>query len=249
MPKRPSFQFYPGDWLRDGISGCSLAAQGLWLRMMIVMHDSPRYGRLCLPSGKPMPNEMLARHVGVTKDICVTLLDELKNAGVPSQDSDGIFFSRRMVNDERERKKWAQRQRKHRDTKSVCHADVTPMSQLSSSSSSSSNLNTKPRPQNPRATSFIEQEQRRKIEAKTKRETKEEIVRVAAHSGDGPSSGRSGMGMKNLEEYVEFKRLRAAKKLPDGVTHFTSYLDYLERTIPGFVRQKREEETQTEAIQ
>jgi hypothetical protein len=40
MSKRPSFQFYPGDWLRDSVAGCSLAAQGLWLRVMILAHDT-----------------------------------------------------------------------------------------------------------------------------------------------------------------------------------------------------------------
>src|SRR5271168_965296 len=125
MAKRPSFQFYPGDWTRDSIAGCSLAAQGLWLRMMILMHDSPKYGYLCLPNGKPMPLESLARHVGVTRDICVTLCDELVTAGVPSKNFKGTFFSRRMVRDEKERQEWSQRQRKHRDTKNARHADVT----------------------------------------------------------------------------------------------------------------------------
>ena len=40
MAKLPYIQLYPGDWLRDSVAGCSLAAQGLWLRMMFVMHDS-----------------------------------------------------------------------------------------------------------------------------------------------------------------------------------------------------------------
>jgi hypothetical protein len=32
LKPRPSVEMYPGDWLRDPISGCSLAANGFWWR-------------------------------------------------------------------------------------------------------------------------------------------------------------------------------------------------------------------------
>lgn len=44
MGKTPAFQFYPGDWLRSEVAGCSISAQGLWLRLLMVMHDCDRYG-------------------------------------------------------------------------------------------------------------------------------------------------------------------------------------------------------------
>src|ERR1035438_5747493 len=99
--KRPAFQFYPGDWLRDHISGCSLAAQGLWLRMMIVAHDSDRYGYLEV-NGAPMPADAIARRCGCeSAEQYSALLSELREAGVPSRTPEGIIYSRRMVRDEK----------------------------------------------------------------------------------------------------------------------------------------------------
>jgi hypothetical protein len=98
--KRPSFQFYPGDWLRDPVSGCSLAAQGLWLRMMIVAHDSECYGHLS-QNGTPMPPDSIARRCGCESvEQYSSLISELREAGVPSRTPEGIIFSRRMVRDE-----------------------------------------------------------------------------------------------------------------------------------------------------
>lgn len=104
MPAKPSFQFYPGDWLRDPISGCSLEAQGLWLRMIFLMHDSERYGYLTV-NGSPVPPESIARRCGCTPEQYETLLDELERAGVPSRTSGGIIYSRRLVRDAVDRAK------------------------------------------------------------------------------------------------------------------------------------------------
>jgi hypothetical protein len=133
--KLPAIQFYPGDWLRDDIAGCSLAAQGLWLRMMFIAHDSERYGYLCL-NGKAMATDFIARRCGSSRDEYVTLLAELDSAGVPSRTPDDIIYSRRMVRDAKARA--ANCRRQHRFRMKNCNADVTPMSQHSSSSSSSS---------------------------------------------------------------------------------------------------------------
>lgn len=96
--KLPAITFYPGDWLRDAVSGCSLAAQGLWLRMMILAHDSPRYGYLEM-NGSPMQPETVARRCGCDLAQYETLLSELVAAGVPSRSASGVYFSRRMVRD------------------------------------------------------------------------------------------------------------------------------------------------------
>jgi len=96
----PWLQFYPADWESDSIAGCSLAAQGLWLRMMFVMHTSRRYG--CLEvEGKPIPDEMISRRCGcVSVEDYRRLLAELFAAGVPSKTEDGVIYSRRMVRDQ-----------------------------------------------------------------------------------------------------------------------------------------------------
>jgi hypothetical protein len=126
MSKRslPWLQFYPSDWLADSVAGCSLAAQGLWFRVLLVAHNSQRYGYL-EADGRAIPDEQLARRCGCASvEEYRNLLAELFSAGVPSRTPEGVIYSRRMVRDQRERDSAAERQRKHR-----CHADVTPQSQ------------------------------------------------------------------------------------------------------------------------
>jgi hypothetical protein len=134
--KLPSFQFYPGDWLRDSVSGCSLAAQGLWLRMMIIMHDSPEYGYLS-DNGEPMKPEVVARRCGCNPEEYEKLLGELLLVNVPRMSKMHIIYSKRMVEDEIRRKNTARRVRKNREL-AICNAPVTAMKHRSSSSSSSS---------------------------------------------------------------------------------------------------------------
>lgn len=122
MGKRPSFQNYPGDWLRDNVAGCSLAAQGLWLRMMYIGHDSERYGYLQW-NGKPIPQESIARMCGAASlDEYLALLSELFAAGVPSRTPKGVIFSRRMVKDESIRNQTKERVQQFREK---CNARVT----------------------------------------------------------------------------------------------------------------------------
>lgn len=48
--KRPAFQFYPGDWLKDlNLRRCSAAARGVWIDILCLMHDSDEYGVLRWP--------------------------------------------------------------------------------------------------------------------------------------------------------------------------------------------------------
>lgn len=135
--KLPAIQLYPGDWLKDQVSGCSLAAQGLWLRMMFIMHDSEKYGYLSL-NGTPMPADMVARKCGVAPMELQALLSELLDARVPSMNKDQIIYSRRMIRDAKQRKKWAKQQRKHRvkdgQARPVSQRNVSAKSALSSSS-------------------------------------------------------------------------------------------------------------------
>jgi len=138
--KLPAIQFYPGDWLRDDVAGCSLAAQGLWLRMLFLMHDSERYGYLS-KNGLPIPLESIARRCGCSLVEFEPLLAELDRAGVPSRTSEGTIFSRRMVKDARERALATERKRRERDrvnNSEKSHADVTVLSRKSHAPSSSS---------------------------------------------------------------------------------------------------------------
>lgn len=124
MSKLPGFMFYPGDWLRDDISGCSLEAQGLWLRMMIIGHDSDRYGYLSM-NGVAIPSGSIAQRCGCTLPQYMTLLAELSAAGVPSRTPEGIIYSRRMVKDALKREQAAERQRNFKKRKKEGNAPVT----------------------------------------------------------------------------------------------------------------------------
>jgi len=142
--KLPAFQFYPGDWLQDPISGCSLAAQGLWLRMMFIAHNSDRYGYLAL-DGKPLSPEAIARRCGCSLEQYLPLLAELDGASIPSRTKAGVIFSRRMVRDAETRAANRMYQSTHRKSlivKKNSKTDVRPMSDVSSSSSSSLKTNT-----------------------------------------------------------------------------------------------------------
>ena len=113
MSKLPAIQFYVGDWLRDPISGCSLGAQGLWLRMMILMHDAERYGRLEV-GGKPMTKKQICRSCGVEARDYRRFFDELMSLSVPSVDESGVIFCRRMVRDAERREYDKVRKREQR---------------------------------------------------------------------------------------------------------------------------------------
>jgi len=98
--KRPSFQFYPGDWRRDpALSICSLAARGLWIDLMCLAHESAEYGVLSI-NGNPMTDQQIARVVGESVATVAKLSHELESCGVFSRTEKGAIFSRRMVRDE-----------------------------------------------------------------------------------------------------------------------------------------------------
>lgn len=102
MAKALSFwKFYPRDWMADEkLQLCSLAARGLWLHMLCLMHaNTRRRGYLEHPDGSPLTPEQLGRSAGTGPEQVVALLAELGAAGVFSRDDDRVIYSRRMVDD------------------------------------------------------------------------------------------------------------------------------------------------------
>jgi hypothetical protein len=98
--KRPAFQFYVGDWMKDAdLRACSYAARGLWTDMLCLMYESSRRGYL-LVKDRPASQQHIARMTGGSSDEVGALLKELEDAGVFSRSSDGAVFCRRMVRDE-----------------------------------------------------------------------------------------------------------------------------------------------------
>src|SRR5581483_10108155 len=121
MAKLPAILLYDGDWVTDNVAGCSLAAQGLWLRMMFIGHRSERYGYL-QQNGAPIPPESIARRCGCTPEQYATLLAELDAASVPSRTPNGVIFSRRMVKDAEKPPETAGRVARYRKTKKNSNA-------------------------------------------------------------------------------------------------------------------------------
>lgn len=104
MSRLAFIKWYPNDWLAEpSLRACSLAARGLWIDMLSLMHLSPRRGYLLAASGLPISPEQLARLTGCSADEVNRLLGELHTSGVYSSSADGLIFSRRMVREESRR--------------------------------------------------------------------------------------------------------------------------------------------------
>jgi len=100
----PWMKFYPRDWRGDqALRLCSLAARGLWIEMMAVMHEAQPYGHLVV-NGRAVNEAQLGRMVGASEDYVRELLDELEAAGVFSRNRSGVIYSRRMTRDEKSSK-------------------------------------------------------------------------------------------------------------------------------------------------
>lgn len=97
---RPAFQFYPGDWLRDAaLRSVSVEARGLWIDMICLMHQGTPYGHLRFGQ-KIIDADNLGRMVGLDGRLTTRLIDELTQAGVCCPGTDGVIFSKRMIQDE-----------------------------------------------------------------------------------------------------------------------------------------------------
>ena len=92
-------KFWPQDFENDpALRICSLAAQGLWIRMICRMHEGTPHGHLTI-GVQAMTAEHLAKLTGAHVDEIVALLAELRTTGVLSETAEGLIFSRRMVRD------------------------------------------------------------------------------------------------------------------------------------------------------
>jgi hypothetical protein len=97
--KLPWMKFYPADWRADPtLRMCSLAARGLWMEMLSLMHEADPRGSL-LVNGSKIAAKQLASLCGATLRETIALIAELEAAGVFSRAEDGAIFSRRMKRD------------------------------------------------------------------------------------------------------------------------------------------------------
>lgn len=98
--ERPWLKFYPQSWRSDEmLRNCSLAARGLWIEMIALMHTSERYGFLLI-NGKAPSDRQLQRQTGAESlEEIGKLIAELEQESVFSRDPEGVIFSRKMVRD------------------------------------------------------------------------------------------------------------------------------------------------------
>lgn len=101
---KPFIKFFPTDWQADQMLRlCSVAARGLWIEMLCLMHKADRYGHLLI-NGVPPTDTQLAVLTATPTHSLPDLIGELEAAGVFSRTSKGVIYSRRLVRDEKKAK-------------------------------------------------------------------------------------------------------------------------------------------------
>ena len=113
MNRAPAFQFYTGDWRKDPcVQALDHSHKGVWIDLLCVMWDSVEPGRVVLPNGKPMPDDAIARNLGIPEAEWKQTRSTLLAYGVASEDEAGVLYNRRMVRDEETRLKKVEAGRK-----------------------------------------------------------------------------------------------------------------------------------------
>ena len=103
--KQPWSKFFWSDYDADeGLRLCSLAAQGLWMRMLCLMARATPKGELRI-GNEPCTVEDLSQSVGQSNEMVTALLGELSRRGVYSVTRNSVIFCRRMRSEEDKRKK------------------------------------------------------------------------------------------------------------------------------------------------
>lgn len=96
----PWMKFFPSDWRADpALRICGMAARGLWVEILAIMHEATPRGHLLVNGVQPTARQ-LAALVGAAADEVEILLAELEEAGVFSRKRNGVIYSRRMERDE-----------------------------------------------------------------------------------------------------------------------------------------------------
>ena len=99
-PRDTWFKMFPTVWLADELLAlCSMAAQGLLMALLCLMHRAKPCGYLLI-GGKAPTDAELTRLVRLASAVELRRLRaELLDRGVLSVTAEGVFYSRRMVRD------------------------------------------------------------------------------------------------------------------------------------------------------
>lgn len=93
----PWVRFYTSDWRADpALRMCSMAARGLWIELVCLMHEATPYGHL-LVNGVSPTDAQLSVLVGAPSGQIAALLGELESAGVFSRTRAGVIYSRKLT--------------------------------------------------------------------------------------------------------------------------------------------------------
>ena len=103
MSSNPSSKWFWNDWDNDSaLRLCSLAAQGLWMRMLSIAARAVPIGYVII-NGRPADATDLAHVTGASEAEVRCLIDELEDRRIFSRDRHHRIYNRRMVRDERSR--------------------------------------------------------------------------------------------------------------------------------------------------
>jgi hypothetical protein len=95
----PWIKFYPKDYLADlELATCSAAAQGVYMRLICLMHVSNEYGYVLISGAKPTPHS-LSKAMQMRSDTVAHSCAELVRKRVLKVDERGILYSQRMLSD------------------------------------------------------------------------------------------------------------------------------------------------------
>lgn len=170
------------------LTGCSLAAQGLWLRIVCVMSQQNPPGILSDHDGAWDRTRILLA-AGVDPNPAAEYLRELESCGAFSRSAEGALISRRLVREAHDRaagalrtKRW--REGKHNPRDALVTDDVTPPSrgQMKNKVKSRTEMR-RPLPETRLKT---EEEQRRIVTARDARLAREQEVEREVNIGCGP---------------------------------------------------------------
>lgn len=103
---QPYLPLYIQDYLTDEkLNECSAASQGVYIKILCVLHKSDEYGKILLKQNDKQTSKQtknfalkFARHITFPTDAIESALDELLENGVMTLDGD-ILFQKRMVRD------------------------------------------------------------------------------------------------------------------------------------------------------
>jgi hypothetical protein len=97
----PFMKFYVDDWLADENARlCSLAARGLWIDLLCIMHKSIMRGYLTKKNGQPLSPKDVQKLTGCAPKTFLKLIQEIHLSGTCSRTDSGVYFSRRMVHEQ-----------------------------------------------------------------------------------------------------------------------------------------------------